>query len=81
MPRLLFLNSHIMCMQLLSSSLMLTWLLLQVNDFLKELPIKALPGIGRALEEKLKDRHVRTCGELRMISKVFIYFYNITCLM
>ncbi|KAK9053446.1 hypothetical protein SSX86_030080 [Deinandra increscens subsp. villosa] len=41
----------------------------KVNDFLKQLPIKALPGIGRALEEKLKGRHVKTCGELRMISK------------
>lgn len=41
----------------------------KVNDFLKDLPIKALPGIGRALEEKLKGRHVKTCEELRMISK------------
>ncbi|XP_071726230.1 DNA repair protein REV1-like isoform X2 [Rutidosis leptorrhynchoides] len=41
----------------------------KVNDFLYQLPIKELPGIGRALEEKLKGRHVRTCGELRMISK------------
>ncbi|XP_076935359.1 DNA repair protein REV1-like [Bidens hawaiensis] len=41
----------------------------KVNDFLKEFPVKALPGIGRALEEKLKGRHVKTCGELRMISK------------
>ncbi|KAI7737612.1 hypothetical protein M8C21_019406, partial [Ambrosia artemisiifolia] len=41
----------------------------KVNDFLKELPVKALPGIGRALEEKLKGRYVTTCGELRMISK------------
>ncbi|XP_024966568.1 DNA repair protein REV1 isoform X4 [Cynara cardunculus var. scolymus] len=41
----------------------------KVNDFLEDLPIKALPGIGRAIEEKLKGRHVKTCGELRMISK------------
>ncbi|XP_076915898.1 DNA repair protein REV1-like [Bidens hawaiensis] len=41
----------------------------KVDDFLKELPVKALPGIGRALEEKLKGRHVKTCGELRIISK------------
>nr|XP_043621063.1 DNA repair protein REV1 [Erigeron canadensis] len=41
----------------------------KVNDFLKQLPIKALPGIGRALEEKLKGKHVKTCEELRMISK------------
>ncbi|KAJ0798281.1 putative DNA-directed DNA polymerase [Helianthus annuus] len=41
----------------------------KVNDFLTELPVKALPGIGRALEEKLKGRRVTTCGELRMMSK------------
>ncbi|PWA92321.1 BRCT domain-containing protein [Artemisia annua] len=41
----------------------------KVDDFMEELPVKALPGIGRALEEKLKGRHVKTCGELRMISK------------
>ncbi|KAJ9561161.1 hypothetical protein OSB04_006321 [Centaurea solstitialis] len=41
----------------------------KVDDFLKDLPIKVLPGIGRALEEKLKGRHIKTCGELRMISK------------
>lgn len=40
---------------------------------MEELPVKALPGIGRALEEKLKGRHVKTCGELRMISKVFMF--------
>ncbi|CAI9294554.1 unnamed protein product [Lactuca saligna] len=41
----------------------------KVNDFLKELPVKVLPGIGRALDEKLKGKHIQTCGDLRMISK------------
>ncbi|CAL5358073.1 unnamed protein product [Camellia sinensis] len=41
----------------------------QVDDYLHELPIKALPGIGHVLEEKLKVRHIQTCGQLGMISK------------
>lgn len=41
----------------------------KVDDYLHELPIKALPGIGHVLEEKLKRRHIKTCGQLRMISK------------
>ncbi|KAL4555827.1 hypothetical protein LXL04_038456 [Taraxacum kok-saghyz] len=41
----------------------------KVNDFLKELPVKVLPGIGRALDEKLKGRNIKTCGDLRMVSK------------
>ncbi|XP_042508382.1 DNA repair protein REV1 isoform X3 [Macadamia integrifolia] len=41
----------------------------KVYDYLNELPIKALPGIGRVLEEKLKRSHIQTCGQLHMISK------------
>ncbi|KAJ4965801.1 hypothetical protein NE237_017650 [Protea cynaroides] len=41
----------------------------KVDDYLNELPLKALPGIGHVLEEKLKKRRIRTCGQLRMISK------------
>ncbi|XWS62960.1 hypothetical protein CRYUN_Cryun06bG0055600 [Craigia yunnanensis] len=40
-----------------------------VDEYLNQLPIKALPGIGHVLEEKLKKKNVRTCGQLRMISK------------
>ncbi|OVA02038.1 DNA-repair protein [Macleaya cordata] len=40
-----------------------------VDSYLSELPIKALPGIGRVLEEKLKKQCIQTCGQLRMISK------------
>lgn len=43
----------------------------QVDDYLHQLPIKELPGIGHTLEEKLKKQNVQTCGQLRMISKVF----------
>ncbi|GAV62320.1 LOW QUALITY PROTEIN: BRCT domain-containing protein/IMS domain-containing protein/IMS_C domain-containing protein [Cephalotus follicularis] len=41
----------------------------KVNEYLCQLPIKALPGIGHVLEEKLKQRNVWTCGQLQMISK------------
>ncbi|XP_050260603.1 DNA repair protein REV1 isoform X3 [Quercus robur] len=41
----------------------------RVDDYLSQLPIKALPGIGHVLEEKLKKQNVWTCGQLRMISK------------
>ncbi|XP_024021251.1 DNA repair protein REV1 isoform X2 [Morus notabilis] len=41
----------------------------KVDDYLHQLPIKALPGIGRVLEEKLKQKNVQTCGQLRIISK------------
>lgn len=41
----------------------------KVNSYLEELPIKALPGIGHSLGEKLKSRQIHTCGQLRLISK------------
>ncbi|CAL2279264.1 unnamed protein product [Prunus armeniaca] len=41
----------------------------KVDDYLHQLPIKELPGIGHTLEEKLKMQNVQTCGQLRMISK------------
>ncbi|GAB2219823.1 hypothetical protein Droror1_Dr00007460 [Drosera rotundifolia] len=41
----------------------------KVDDYLLQLPIKALPGIGHVLEEKLNKRHVQTCEQLRAISK------------
>ncbi|KAH9655847.1 DNA repair protein REV1 [Citrus sinensis] len=40
-----------------------------VDEYLNQLPIKELPGIGYALEEKLKKQNVWTCGQLRTISK------------
>lgn len=41
----------------------------KVDNYLCELPVKALPGIGHVLEEKLKRIQVKTCGQLRLISK------------
>ncbi|XP_070662794.1 DNA repair protein REV1 isoform X2 [Malus domestica] len=41
----------------------------KVDDYLHQLPIKELPGIGHTLEQKLKKQNVQTCGQLRMISK------------
>ncbi|CAH9091138.1 unnamed protein product [Cuscuta epithymum] len=41
----------------------------KVEEYLHDLPVKALPGIGNVLEEKLRNRQVTTCGQLRMISK------------
>ncbi|XP_074275494.1 DNA repair protein REV1 [Silene latifolia] len=41
----------------------------KVDEYLLPLPIKALPGIGRVLEEKLKKKGVQTCGQLQMYSK------------
>ncbi|KAK1402489.1 DNA repair protein REV1 [Heracleum sosnowskyi] len=41
----------------------------KVEEYLDELPVKALPGIGHVLEDKLKRRNVKTCKQLRLISK------------
>ncbi|KAE8698588.1 DNA repair protein REV1 [Hibiscus syriacus] len=41
----------------------------RVDEYLDPLPLKALPGIGHVLAEKLKNKNVQTCGQLRLISK------------
>ncbi|XP_041994082.1 DNA repair protein REV1-like isoform X2 [Salvia splendens] len=41
----------------------------KVDDYLYTLPVKALPGIGHVLEEKLKKKQIRICGQLRPIAK------------
>ncbi|KAL6502479.1 hypothetical protein OROHE_024484 [Orobanche hederae] len=41
----------------------------EIDNYLHTLPVKALPGIGHVLEAKLKQKQVRTCGQLRLISK------------
>lgn len=43
---------------------------IQVDDYLDGLPVKALPGIGHVLDEKLKIKQIETCGQLRLITKV-----------
>ncbi|KAK4789684.1 hypothetical protein SAY86_016988 [Trapa natans] len=40
-----------------------------VNNYLHDLPIKSLPGIGYVLEDKLKQCNISTCGQLQMIPK------------
>ncbi|CAL9098799.1 unnamed protein product [Musa textilis] len=41
----------------------------KVEDYLKDLPVMALPGIGYATYKKLKSRQIQTCGQMCMISK------------
>ncbi|CAA6672522.1 unnamed protein product [Spirodela intermedia] len=41
----------------------------KVDEYSKELPVEALPGIGYALKEKLKSHHIKTCAQLRLIPK------------
>ncbi|XP_020553189.1 DNA repair protein REV1 isoform X2 [Sesamum indicum] len=52
----------------------------KIDDYLCALPVKALPGIGHVLEAKLKKRQIKTCGQLRLISKEtlegWIYSYT-----
>jgi DNA polymerase IV len=39
----------------------------QVDSFLLPLPVGRLPGVGKVMEEKLKDCEVQTVGDLRAI--------------
>ncbi|PIN17326.1 Translesion DNA polymerase - REV1 deoxycytidyl transferase [Handroanthus impetiginosus] len=41
----------------------------KVDDYLSTLPVKALPGIGYVLEAKLKRKLIKTCGQLRLLTK------------
>ncbi|WOL04976.1 DNA repair protein REV1 isoform X3 [Canna indica] len=41
----------------------------KVKDYLNDLPIVALPGIGHATYEKLKSWNIHTCGQMRTIPK------------
>ncbi|KAI4318418.1 hypothetical protein MLD38_032122 [Melastoma candidum] len=43
-----------------------------VDEYLRELPVKALPGIGYVLEDRLRQRDILTCGQLRDRSKEFL---------
>ncbi|KAG6515804.1 hypothetical protein ZIOFF_026234 [Zingiber officinale] len=42
---------------------------LVVEDYLNDLPVMELPGIGYATHEKLKKRQIQTCGQMRMTQK------------
>ncbi|XP_074582467.1 DNA repair protein REV1 isoform X2 [Curcuma longa] len=41
----------------------------KVEDYLNDLPVMELPGIGYATLEKLKKRQIQTCGQMRMTQK------------
>uniref|UniRef100_A0ACD6AF46 Uncharacterized protein n=1 Tax=Avena sativa TaxID=4498 RepID=A0ACD6AF46_AVESA len=41
----------------------------KADDYLNTLPIKALPGIGFTVSDKLKSNEVEYCGQLRNVSK------------
>uniref|UniRef100_J3MH33 DNA repair protein REV1 n=2 Tax=Oryza brachyantha TaxID=4533 RepID=J3MH33_ORYBR len=45
----------------------------KVVDYLNTLSIKALPGIGHTVSDKLKSREVEYCGQLRNIPKEALY--------
>lgn len=40
----------------------------QINDFIKDLPVKKLFGVGKVSQEKLKSMNVETCSQLQQIS-------------
>jgi DNA repair protein REV1 len=44
--------------------------LLQADDYLSSLSIKALPGIGHTVSFKLKSKEIEYCGQLRNVPKV-----------
>ena len=53
--------------------------LLQADDYLSNLSIKALPGIGHTVSTKLKSKEIEYCGQLRNISKVcWYYLFSVT---
>ncbi|KEI35939.1 DNA polymerase IV [Francisella sp. W12-1067] len=40
----------------------------QVDDFIKDLPVKKLFGVGKVSQEKLKSMNVETCSQLQQLS-------------
>lgn len=40
----------------------------QVNNFVKDLPVKKLFGVGKVSQERLKNMNVETCSQLQQIS-------------
>lgn len=42
----------------------------EVADFVKTLPVKKIPGVGRKMEEKLSRLQVVTCGDLQGFERV-----------
>jgi len=43
---------------------------IQVEEFLAELAVEDLPGVGWTLKERLHSHNLRKCPDLRRVSKV-----------
>ncbi|XP_010538632.1 PREDICTED: DNA repair protein REV1 isoform X2 [Tarenaya hassleriana] len=41
----------------------------KVDEYLDQLPVDVLPGVGYVLKEKLKKHNIQTCSQLRLVSK------------
>jgi DNA polymerase IV len=42
----------------------------EVPEFMAELPVRKIPGIGAVTEQKLQQRGITTCGELQRFSRL-----------
>ncbi len=40
----------------------------EVSDFIKTLPVKKLPGVGKVTADKLQNMQIETCGDLQQLS-------------
>ncbi|RRJ84015.1 DNA polymerase IV [Aestuariirhabdus litorea] len=47
----------------------------QVDDFVEQLPVKRLHGVGRVTANKLKRLGIETCGQLRVFSQLDLVAY------
>lgn len=45
----------------------------QIDAFVKSLPVKKIPGVGKVTAEKIHDRGIKTCGELQIFSKIELH--------
>ena len=43
----------------------------KVDEFIKEMPIKAFPGIGKGYQEKLSQRGIQTLGDIKAKKELF----------
>jgi DNA polymerase-4 len=41
----------------------------QINDFVFNLPVSAIPGVGKVMYRRLQNLNIRTCGDLQAIDK------------
>ncbi len=43
----------------------------EVDDFIKDMPIKAFPGIGKGYQERLSQRGIQTLGDIKKKKELF----------